>query len=151
MISRPHLPPLSKCENQIVSFYGFPLKSGTLDPPSAVILLHALVYFWKPPTLLSLFKTPAQVCLLFTLPVGTNSKVRWLSICMRSCTTQEKPQGTFGGRSVGPQLLVLMCGGVWRRINYQHLAKSTTGTVSTSGICLKLLNVKNDFSLVMLR
>lgn len=70
MISQPHLLPSSKCENQIVSFYGLPLKSGTLDPPSAVILLHALVYFWKPPTLLYLCKTPAQVCLLFTLPVG---------------------------------------------------------------------------------
>lgn len=91
-----HISPLSsKCENQIVSFYGFPLKSGTLDPPSAVILLHAVVYFWKPPTLLSLFKMPTQVCLLFTLPVRTNSKLRWLSICMRSWAPQEKPQWIF--------------------------------------------------------
>lgn len=76
MISQPHLPAPSKCENQIVSFYEFPLKSATLDPPSARILQHALFYFWKPPTLLCLFKMPAQVCLLFILPVATNSKVR---------------------------------------------------------------------------
>lgn len=59
MISQPHLLPSSECENQIVPFYGLTLKSGTLDPPSAVILQRALVYSWKPPTLLGLFKTPA--------------------------------------------------------------------------------------------
>lgn len=32
-------------------FYELPLKSGTLDRPSAVILLRAPVYFWKPPAL----------------------------------------------------------------------------------------------------
>ena len=89
MISPPHSPPPWKCENQIASFYGFPLKSCTLDPPSAVILLHALVYFWKPPTPLGLFKTPARVCLVFTLPVRTNSKVRWLF------AWGAKPHGTF--------------------------------------------------------
>lgn len=51
--------PSSECENQIAPFfYGLPLKPGTLDPPSAVILQHAPVYSWKPPTLLSVFKTP---------------------------------------------------------------------------------------------
>lgn len=69
-------PPSSKYENQIASFYGLPLKFGTLDPPLAVILLPAPVYFWKPPTPLCVFATSAQVCLLFTLPARTNSKVR---------------------------------------------------------------------------
>lgn len=41
MICQPHLPPSSKCKNQIVSFYRLPLKSGTLDPPLALVLLIA--------------------------------------------------------------------------------------------------------------
>lgn len=88
---RPHS---SKHENQIVSFYGLPLKFGTLDPPLAMILLPAPVYFWKSPTLLCVFATPAQVCLLFTLPVSTNSKVRSFR--------RLKPQAA-------PQLSVLRC------------------------------------------
>lgn len=42
-------PRSSKRENQLVSFYGLPLKLGTLDPPSAVTLLPAPVYFWTSP------------------------------------------------------------------------------------------------------
>lgn len=86
-------------------------------------------------TLLSLFKTPAEVCLLFTLPVGTNSKVKWLSVCMRSWTPQEKPQATFGERLVGPQLLVALS----REGINDRLA------LSSHLSCVKLLNVKKWF------
>lgn len=41
MICQPHLPPSSKCKNQIASFYWLPLKSGTLDPPLALVFLIA--------------------------------------------------------------------------------------------------------------
>lgn len=96
-------PQSSKRENQIVSFYGLPLKFGTLDPPMAVILLPTPVYFWMSPTLLRMFATPAQVCLLFTLPVSTNSKIRPFRPL--------KPPAV-------PQLSALRCRGGCKSVNY---------------------------------